>query len=142
MRKGVENVISNCIECILVNKMRGKGERFLNPIPKESIESFVEDRGNIREEAKKNILKIQEENRRSYNKRKAAYQYKVEDFIVAIQPTQFGTGLKLRPKFFGPYKVVIVKLKDRYDLKKVGQHEGQNITSTAADHMKMWVRIT
>ncbi|GBN40299.1 hypothetical protein AVEN_247497-1 [Araneus ventricosus] len=116
MRKRVENIISNCIECILVNKKRGGGERFLNPLPKEK--------------------------RRNYNKkRKNAHHYKVGDF-VAIQRTQFGTGIKLRPKFFGPYEVIKVKLKDRYDIKKVGQHEGPNITSTSADHMEMWGRIT
>ncbi|GFS47644.1 retrovirus-related Pol polyprotein from transposon 17.6 [Trichonephila clavipes] len=64
------------------------------------------------------------------------YQYEIGD-IVAIQRTQFGTGLKLRPKFFGPYEVVKVKPKDRYDVRKIGLHEGPNTTSTAADHMKM-----
>ena len=29
-------VINNCIECMVVNKMRRKGEGFLNPIPKEN----------------------------------------------------------------------------------------------------------
>ncbi|GBN06707.1 hypothetical protein AVEN_228860-1 [Araneus ventricosus] len=91
MKKCVENVISNCIECILVNKKREKGEGFLNPLPKE--------------------------NRRNYNKRQKAHHYKVGDF-VAIQRTQFGTGLKMRPKFFGPYEVIKVKLKDRYDVTK------------------------
>ncbi|GFV09324.1 transposon Tf2-9 polyprotein [Trichonephila clavipes] len=37
VRKCVENVINNCIECILVNKKRGKGEGLLNPIPEENI---------------------------------------------------------------------------------------------------------
>ncbi|GFT08285.1 transposon Tf2-9 polyprotein [Trichonephila clavipes] len=81
---------------------------------------------------------MQEENCRNFNKkRKKAYQYEIGD-IVAIQRTQFGTGLKLRPKFFGPYEVVKVKPKDRYDVRKIGLHEGPNTTSTAADHMKMW----
>ncbi|GFV67909.1 transposon Tf2-9 polyprotein [Trichonephila clavipes] len=81
---------------------------------------------------------MQEENYRNFNKkRKKAYQYEIGD-IVAIQRTQFGTGLKLRPKFFGPYEVVKVKPKDRYDVRKIGLHEGPNTTSTAADHMKMW----
>ncbi|GFX42905.1 transposon Tf2-8 polyprotein [Trichonephila clavipes] len=37
MRKCIENVVKNCVECILVNKKRGKGEGFLNPIPKEDL---------------------------------------------------------------------------------------------------------
>ncbi|GFT13505.1 hypothetical protein TNCV_3829921 [Trichonephila clavipes] len=49
---------------------------------------------------------MQEENCRNFNnKQKKAYQYEIED-IVAIQRTRFGTGLKLRPKSFGPYEVV------------------------------------
>ncbi|GFU51833.1 putative DD41D transposase [Trichonephila clavipes] len=32
--------------------------------------------------------------------------------LVAIQRTQFGSGLKLRPKFLGPYKVIEVKPRD------------------------------
>ncbi|GFV18694.1 hypothetical protein TNCV_4755811 [Trichonephila clavipes] len=37
MRRCIENVIKNCVECILVNKKRRKGEGFLNPIPKEDV---------------------------------------------------------------------------------------------------------
>ncbi|GFT25650.1 hypothetical protein TNCV_1965601 [Trichonephila clavipes] len=37
MRRCIENGIKNCVECILVNKKRGKGEGFLNPIPKENL---------------------------------------------------------------------------------------------------------
>ncbi|GFW54589.1 transposon Tf2-11 polyprotein [Trichonephila clavipes] len=37
MRGCIENVIKNCVECISVNKKRGKGEGFLNPIPKEDL---------------------------------------------------------------------------------------------------------
>ncbi|GFV72438.1 hypothetical protein TNCV_639001 [Trichonephila clavipes] len=39
--------------------------------------------------------------------------------LVAIQRTQFGSGLKLRPKFLGPYKVIEVKPRDRYNLERV-----------------------
>ncbi|GFX83593.1 hypothetical protein TNCV_325421 [Trichonephila clavipes] len=66
------------------------------------------------------------ENRKTYNRRrKKASLYKEGDF-VAIQRTQFGAGLKLRPKFLGPYKVTKVNSKDRYEVEKVGQHEGPN----------------
>ncbi|GFV96913.1 blastopia polyprotein [Trichonephila clavipes] len=120
-------------------KMRTKQDlEILKLLEEEIVETFTENREKIREEAKQNILKMQEENCRNFNKkRKKAYQYEIED-IVAIQRTQFGTGLKLRPKFFGPYEVVKVKPKDRYDVRKIGLHEGPNTTSTAADHMKMW----
>ncbi|GFY49126.1 transposon Tf2-6 polyprotein [Trichonephila inaurata madagascariensis] len=37
MRNCIENVIKNCVACILVNKKRGKEEVFLNTIPKEDL---------------------------------------------------------------------------------------------------------
>ncbi|GFV06658.1 transposon Tf2-8 polyprotein [Trichonephila clavipes] len=120
-------------------KMRTKQDlEILKLLEEEIVETFTENREKIRDEAKRNILKMQEENCRNFNKkRKRAHQYEIGD-IVSIQRTQFGTGLKLRPKFFGPYEVVKVKPKDRYDVRKIGLHEGPNTTSTAADHMKMW----
>ncbi|GFS92627.1 transposon Tf2-8 polyprotein [Trichonephila clavipes] len=69
----------------------------------------------LRNEAKENILRLQAENKKQYNKhRKPAYNYKPGD-TVAIQRTQFGTGLKLRPKYFGPYEVTKVNKHDRYE---------------------------
>ncbi|GFV87071.1 blastopia polyprotein [Trichonephila clavipes] len=114
-------------------KMRTKQDlEILKLLEEEIVETFTENREKIREEAKRNILKMQEENCRNFNKkRKKAYQYEIGD-IVAIQRTQFGTGLKRRPKFFGPYEVVKVKPKDRYDVRKIGLHEGPNTTSTAS----------
>ncbi|GFW79423.1 transposon Ty3-I Gag-Pol polyprotein [Trichonephila clavipes] len=76
------------------------------------------------------------ENRKTYNRRrKKASLYKEGD-LVAIQRTQFGAGLKLRPKFLGPYKVTKVNSKDRNEVEKVGQHEGPNSTTISADLMK------
>ncbi|GFW88373.1 transposon Tf2-9 polyprotein [Trichonephila clavipes] len=81
---------------------------------------------------------IGDENKKQYNKhRKPAYNYKPGD-TVAIQCTQFGTGLKLRPKYFGPYEVTKVNKHDRYEVQKIGQHEGPNVTSTSADKTKKW----
>ncbi|GFY19898.1 transposon Tf2-11 polyprotein [Trichonephila clavipes] len=37
LRKQVQNVIINCVSCILANKKSGKKEGFLNPIPKEDV---------------------------------------------------------------------------------------------------------
>ena len=68
-----------------------------------------------------------------YNKkRKSSPVYDIGD-IVAIQRTQFGTG------FFGPYKIINVKGHDRYDVQKLGHHDGPNLTSSASDYMKPWV---
>ncbi|GBM27698.1 hypothetical protein AVEN_25328-1 [Araneus ventricosus] len=55
-----------------------------------------------------------------------------------IKRTQLGGGLKLKHKFLGHYKVVKINPHDRYDVAKVGSHEGPAATSTSADHMKSW----
>ncbi|GFS96079.1 uncharacterized protein TNCV_3309021 [Trichonephila clavipes] len=89
----------------------------------------------IRNDAKKNIETLQSENRKTYNRRrKQASLYKEGD-LVAIQRTQFAAELKPRPKFLGPYKVTKVNSKDRYEVEKVGQHEGPKSTATSADLM-------
>ncbi|GFS64429.1 transposon Tf2-9 polyprotein [Trichonephila clavipes] len=99
----------------------------------ELSEQFINKRETLRNEAKENILRLQDENKKQYNKhRKPPYNYKPGD-TVAIQRTQFGTGLKLRPKYFGPYEVTKVNKHDRYEVQKIGQHEGPNVTSTSAD---------
>ncbi|GFX68135.1 uncharacterized protein TNCV_4439581 [Trichonephila clavipes] len=72
----------------------------------------------FKKRCKKNIETLQSENRKTYNRRrKKASLYKECD-LVAIQRTQFGAGLKLRPKFLGPYKVTKVNSKDRYEVEK------------------------
>ncbi|GFX51486.1 uncharacterized protein TNCV_3104191 [Trichonephila clavipes] len=101
-------------------------------------EQLINKRETLRNEAKENILRLQDENKKQYNKhRKPAYNYKPGN-TVAIQRTQLGTGLKLRPKYFGPYEVTKVNKHDRYEVQKIGQHEGPNVTSTSADKMKNW----
>ncbi|GFW71922.1 transposon Ty3-I Gag-Pol polyprotein [Trichonephila clavipes] len=68
----------------------------------ELEKQYLDQRESMRQDAKRNILKIQAENKKTYNKkRKKAPEYQVGD-LVAVQRTQFGGGLKLRPKFFGP----------------------------------------
>ncbi|GFU93592.1 uncharacterized protein TNCV_3401641 [Trichonephila clavipes] len=104
----------------------------------ELSEQLINKRETLRNEAKENILRLQDENKKQYNKhRKPAYNYKPGD-TVATQRTQFGTRLKLRPKYFGPYEVTKVNKHDRYEVQKIGQHEGSNVTSTSADKMKKW----
>jgi len=61
---------------------------------------------------------------------------------VAIQRTQSGPGLKLSAKYLGPYQVKRVLRNDRYIVEKVGEGEGPRRTSTAADHMKMWINFS
>ena len=49
--------------------------------------------------------KVQQENRRNYNKNRKEAPYYREGDLVAIKRTQVGPGLKLAPKYLGPYQV-------------------------------------
>jgi len=85
-------------------------------IEQELIQLFQDNRDEIRKAAKQQILTMQNENKHSYNlRRRPAATYKVAD-IVAIKRTQLGGGLKLKPKYLGPYHVTKVKPKDTYDV--------------------------
>ena len=115
-----------------------------NPEVKEIIESeweakFQDDRDELREQARECIMRVQEENKRNYNKRrKEARLYNVSD-LVAIKRTQLGPGLKCAAKFLGPYQVIKVLRNDRYVVRKIGDHEGPTETSTSADYIKPWI---
>lgn len=109
-----------------------------NTLEEVIIDLFEEERNEMRKNARKEILKLQSENKKQFDKkRKPSHKYKLND-LVAIQRTQFGTGLKLCPKYLGPYQVVEVLLNDRYNVKKIGRHDGPMKTSTVADFMKPW----
>ncbi|GFX92327.1 uncharacterized protein TNCV_1112541 [Trichonephila clavipes] len=97
---------------------------------------MLQQRKFLRNEAKKNIETLQSENRKTYNRRRKKASFYKEGDLVAIQRTQFGAGPKLRPKFLGFYKITKVNSKDRYEVEKVGQHEGPNSNTSAADLMK------
>ncbi|GIY30577.1 hypothetical protein CDAR_318741 [Caerostris darwini] len=81
-------------------KMKNKEDiKIISLLEEEINEEFQFQRSRIRQEAKANIKKIQAENKKAYDKkRKKAIKYHIGD-LVAIQRTQFGVGLKLRPKF-------------------------------------------
>lgn len=120
--------------------MRTKEDlHILELLKQEEINQFEENREEIRIHAKQQILKVQEENKKTFDKnRKESFKYEEGD-LVAIKRTQFGPGLKLKPKYLGPYRVVKVKRKDRYDVEKLGSAiEGPNRTSSSADLMKPW----
>ncbi|KAJ8911976.1 hypothetical protein NQ315_003254 [Exocentrus adspersus] len=143
MRDKVEHMVKNCIDCILAEKKHANARLKDDPSIREMIEEewlkmFEEQRDEIRRDAKEKIGRIQEENLRSYNrKRKKATNY-IADDLVAIKRTQLGPGLKVHSKYVGPYRIVRVLRNDRYIVVKVGEHEGPRQTSTSADYMKPW----
>ncbi|GFW35689.1 transposon Ty3-I Gag-Pol polyprotein [Trichonephila clavipes] len=108
----------------------------------EITAQFQEQRDAFRQDAKQQIYKVQDENRRSHNlRRRQAHKYQLHD-LVAIKRTQFGPGLKLKQKYFGPYKVTKVKHNDPYDVEKCDFVDGPSKTSTCAEFMKLWLSQT
>lgn len=116
-----------------VNMKRKLDLNVLEILEENFIVQFEEQREQERSDAKNQIEKIQLENSKYFNKkRKAARSYKVGD-LVAIKRTQFTSGNKLAEKFLGPYRVDKVKSNERYDVAKVGNHGGANITLSSAE---------
>lgn len=126
-------------QMLIGTKMRTREDLNLKELlDQELITLYDEQRESIRTSAKQQILAVQEENRRTFNKkRKTANQYNEND-VVAIKRTQLGGGLKLKPKYLGPYKIVKVKPNNTYDVVKIGSSEGPKHTSTCAEFMKPW----
>ncbi|KAF0713347.1 Uncharacterized protein FWK35_00037446, partial [Aphis craccivora] len=95
-------------------------------------------RDELRQIAKKQILKVQLEQQKSFNKfRKDVTKYRLGD-LVAIKRTQFLPTSKLSRKFLGPYRIISREGQNRYKVLKVGAHEGPINTYTATDFMKPW----
>lgn len=108
-------------------------------VEKELICMFQEDRDELRNRAKESIRRIQQENRRGFDKRrKPAPAYNIGD-LVAIKRTQVRPGLKFAPKYLGSYRITKVLRNDRYIIEKVGEHEGPYETSIAAEYIKRWI---
>lgn len=125
-------------ELLVGIKMRTKNDHHIRQLVEDDIvASFDDEREAMRKAAKEQILKIQNENE-SYNlRRKPPKTYTIGD-MVAIKRTQFGGGLKLKPKFLGPYRVNKVKSNDTYDVVRVAEGEGSKQTTTCAELMKPW----
>ncbi|KAG5863402.1 hypothetical protein JTB14_004284 [Gonioctena quinquepunctata] len=121
-------------------KMRNEEEVLIKEVLEEAtIQKFNENREDLRAESQKQILKVQEENRRTYNLRRRKPRIYKKGDLVAIKRTQFGVGIEIQKKFIGPYEVTKMKPNDRYDVVKVGHHQGPVRTSTCAEFMKPWV---
>ena len=119
--------------------MRTKEDPQLNQLVQGlSITELQQERDEMRDEARKNISKIQAENKKTFDSKKVpAINYKVGD-LVAIKQTQHGVGMKLRPKFLGPYKIVSKLNHDRYEVVKVGKGEVSMRSTIVAEYMKPW----
>jgi len=118
--------------------IRKRDDEFSKLFENLKLKELNDEREDIRKKAQQNIEIVQQENRRSFNKkRKVEIEYALGE-LVAIKRTQYGTEMKLRPKFFGPYKVTKKLNHGRYVVKKEGNQEGPNITTTAAEYMKKW----
>ncbi|CAD7013666.1 unnamed protein product [Ceratitis capitata] len=130
-------------ELLIGVKMRTADDfNIKNLIEDEIRQLHQEQRNDLRQQAKNQILKIQDENRKTYNlRRKEANQYALDEF-VAVKRTQFGGGLKLKPKYLGPYRIVKIKPNNSYDVVKAAECEGPNRTSTCAEYMKPWVNYS
>lgn len=89
-------------------------------------------------ELQKYDFQVAHRSRTHNSKRKKATRYGEND-LIAIKHMQFGTDLKLRGKFFGPYKIIKAKRNERFEVEKVGIHDGPYWTTSSVDFMKKWM---
>ncbi|KOC59904.1 hypothetical protein WH47_10546, partial [Habropoda laboriosa] len=102
----------------------------LTLIEEEAVQLFNDERINLRQLAK--------ENKRTHNRNcKKLRIYRVGDLVV-INRTQFDSGLKIKKKYLGPYKVTCVKGNNRYEVIRIDEGEGSKVTSSSADYMKAY----
>lgn len=129
-------------ELLIGVKMKCKEDlRLKEMLEQARQEQFNDERATFRTKAKEQILKTQQENCKTFNKRrKSPRKYKVGE-VVAIKRTQITPGRKLRAKYLGPYNVIKVKGNDTYDVKRANPGEGLGITSTCAEFMKPWLDV-
>ena len=80
----------------------------------DDLRDMLEDCENLRTIAGENIIKIQAENKKGFNKNRIKAQSYYINYLIAVKRAQFGPGLKLKPKFIGPYKVIKKLAHDRY----------------------------
>lgn len=104
------------------------------------MSSFTENRDELRIRAKENIAKVQQKNKRGFDKRRKAARIYKEGDLVAIRRTQLAPGMKPAAKYLGPYEIVKALRSNRYIVRKIGEHEGPQQTSSSADFIKPWLR--
>lgn len=108
----------------------------------EHAELFHEARVKERSDAREKIVEAQRRMKRQFDrKRRVPNVYEVVD-LVAInrtQPFEFRSHLKIAMKFLGPYRLTRHKRNNRYDVEKVGFHDGPNRTTTCAEFMKQFI---
>ena len=77
-----------------------------------------------------------------YNlRRKAAPLHKIGD-LVAVKRTHCDQNIKLKARYFEPYKILKVKSRDMYDVPREGYHDGPQFTFMCAECMKHWTKIS
>ena len=105
-------------------------------LEREWRDLFQQSRNELRAAVRQSILKIQWENRKTFNKKRIKERRYREGDLVAIRRTQQGSGLKFAIKYLRPYEITSVLRNDRYLVTRIGEHEGLRQTSTAVDYIK------
>lgn len=131
----------NCtpFELLVGTTMKSPQDLKITTLLNEEIQAaFTNARDELRQQARQQIQQVQDENKRTYNlRRKPHIPFKLND-LVAIKRTQLGPGLKLKPKYLGPYKITKVKGNDTYDVQKCAFFDGPVKTNTCAEFLKHW----
>jgi len=126
-------------ELLIGTKMKTNEDVIMKEaIVQEISHHYDKARKQLREDARKQIEKVQFENETQYNlRRRDPSKYHVND-LVTIKRTQAGPGLKLKSKYLEPHCITKVKPCNTYDVEKTGHSEGPMRTTTCAEYLKRW----
>lgn len=109
-----------------VNMKTSLDDNLLKTLQDEVIQQFDDERQEVRNEAKVQILKAQQQYKENFDKkRKVSSNYQVSD-LVAVKWTQYAIRRKLGSEFIGPYNFENVNHNNRYEVVKAAYGEGPN----------------
>lgn len=106
-------------------------------IEQEIIKDYNENNNDLRMIIKKNLINIQEENRRMYNKK---CNQSIKDKVgLFIKRTKFGPKFQIKQKYLELYQVTKVKKNECYYVICQGKGKGLYIIFMVPNYMKVFV---
>ena len=114
-------------------------------IPPPKTKNFFVPPKLTKDRSKKNKLEFDPKKGPKLFKRQVMFHEKraeVKDtkwLLVKRQTVIFLRGLKLKEKYFVPYRIIAVTAKNRNDVEKVRIYEGPFVISSEVEYLKLWV---
>lgn len=97
------------------------------------IQEFQKSRDQLRVMAKQNLLKMQEDNKKTYNRKCSIVSKHKRSDLVFTEQIQFGSKLQIETEIFRTYRINRVKCSDLYEILHVSDCERLLVINMAED---------